>query len=149
VNISPAAIAAIRDHVSDWSPDDATILESLNAATVANPSPQPDIAKPVAESTFLTALTDTENQSLGKLLNWVNFGMVKADIEASNRVGIGLWCQVLPMLGLITAGEAAAIAADLSATIPDPSWPALVSWSSIHIGRDLDLSDIAASRPEQ
>jgi len=35
----------------------------------------------------------------------------------------------------------------VDAVVPDPSWPAQVSWAQLNIGRPLDASDIAASRP--
>jgi hypothetical protein len=148
MNPSPAAIAAIQGHVTTWTTQtDAQILADLNNAVIANPTPQGQTLKPVSESAFMALLTDPTNGSVLKLIDWVNFALLKADIEAANRVGIGLWCQVLPGKGFITTGEASAIVADLSATQPDPSWPSHVSWAYINIGRDLDLGDIAASRP--
>jgi hypothetical protein len=147
MNPSPQTIAAIQAKVTDWTPDDAAILASLKGEMVANPAAQGQTLKPVSESAFMSLLTDQVNGSVVKLLNWVNFAQLKADIESSNRTGIGLWCQVLPAVGLITADEAAAITADLSATQADPSWQAQLSWPLINIGRELDIEDIAASRP--
>lgn len=149
MNLSDAAVVLIREHITDWTLDDASILASLDAETLDNPAPQGRVAAPVYESALLGLLDDVANGSIVKLINWPNFGLLKSDIEAGNRDGIGLWCQALTLAGIITQGECGAILSYIGSTIPDPAWPAKVSWASVNIGRPLDLEDIAASRPEQ
>jgi len=147
-NPSPAAIAAIQAHVTDWGPDDQAIADALNVPDQPNPAAQGVIDNPLYESALLSLLTDATNGSLVKLISWPNFGLLKTDIEAQNRDGVGLWCQALTAAGIITVGECGAIEAYIGGTQPDPSWPPQISWAQAVIGRDLDSNDIAASRPE-
>jgi hypothetical protein len=147
VHPSPLAIASIRAKVTDWTPSDATIAASLNTPSIANPTPQGQIAAPVYESELLGTLTDQGNGSLVKLINWPNFGLLKADIEIQNRAGIGLWCQALTLAGYITQGEASAIVTYLGSAVADPSYQTLLSWAQVNLGRPVDADDITASRP--
>lgn len=81
---------------------DADALAYLKAKRTAGPVP-------MYESELAGLLTDGANNSLVKLLNYVNFGLVKADIEAQNRAGVALWAGKLALLGILTAAEASAI----------------------------------------
>ena len=101
---------------------------SVPEGTIANPvTVAPQVPAPVYESAFMGLLTDSSNNSVVKLATWSNFGLLKADIEASNRPGLGIWCQVLTKAGFMTAGEASAIIAYLSSTVADPNWSATVA----------------------
>lgn len=146
-NPSPAAIAAIRSHVADWGPDDPAIADDLDTPSIANPVPQGTVPNPLYESALLSLLTDAVNGSLVKLINWPNFGLLKADIEAQNRDGVLLWCQALTAAGILTQGECEAIATYVGGTQADPDYQSLLSWAQVHIGRPVDSEDIAASRP--
>lgn len=146
-NPSPAAIAAIQDHVIDWGPTDAVIATSLNEPAITNPTPQGVIPNPLYESALLPLLNDPANGSLGKLVLWTNFGLLKSDIRAGNRDGVLLWCQILTAVGYITMGECQAIEAYVAGTQADPVWQAQISWAQVNIGRSVDSDDIAASRP--
>lgn len=106
---------------------DAQRLDLLNIPSmVANPVAQPQIPRTMEESDLAGLLTDQANGSLKQLLNWVNFGLLKADIDNQNHAGVGIWAMKCEMLGLITTAEAVAVQAYAAETIPDPSWPAQV-----------------------
>lgn len=145
---SPAAVTAIRAHVSDWTPTDAQIVAALNTPAIANPTPQPSIPAPLTEDGLAGLLTDATNGSIARLVNYVNYGLVQADILAGNRARIGGWAGKLAVAGIITVGEATAIGAALAATVPDPAWPALISWAVANLGRPVDADDVATSRPQ-
>lgn len=148
-NISPAAIALIQAHIADWTPDDATILASLSVAAIANPTAQPTIGNPIYESELMGRLSAA---SLCNIRGYANLASLKADIAVSNVDGLLHWFGLLAITtesipGVITSDEATALSGYIMGTQLDPAWPALVSWAHINIGRELDLSDIAASRP--
>jgi hypothetical protein len=144
---SAAAIAAIKAHVTDWSPTDAAIVANLNLPTIANPvSVVPQVLPIIDASSLMSHLTDPNNGSIGKVANWPNLNLLTNDIEIQNRSGIGLWAFVLTAFGAITSGERTAINAYLASTIADPNWPSLVSWSSINLGRSVDSDDIQTAR---
>lgn len=149
MNITPQAIALIRAHVESWTGDDATIRDALNDPVVDNPTPQANVPRVLYESELATLLNDPDNGSLVKLLNWVNFGLVKADIASQNRAGIALWAGELELLGILTAGEAAAVQGYALTPIPDPAYRAQIGWAEANIGRSVDLADIRAARPQE
>lgn len=148
-NPSFDAIVAIRARVTNWSQSIDSVVAFLNApdAAFSNPSPQGQVAAVISESALLSLLTDPNNGSIVKLNNWVNFSLLKSDIEGQNRIGIGLWCQILPLLGLITQGEATAIINYIQSTEPDPTWSPTISWAQATLGRPVDFFDVAAARP--
>lgn len=146
-NPSPAAIAAIKAVVIDWGPTDQAIADTLNTPDRANPVAQGVIDNPLYESALLSLLTDATNNSLVKLINWPNFGLLKADIKAQNRDGVSLWCQALTLAGIITQAECGSISTYVTGTQADPNWQSQISWAQAVIGRAVDSDDIAASRP--
>lgn len=146
MNISPAAITIIQAHVRDWMPDDAAILADLSTPTIANPTPQDQTLKVLSGITTLGLLSSASQSAVVKL---PLASTILEAINGQNRTAVNDFAMALAGAGTITVAEAGAIIGSLSATEPDPSWPAKVSWAQINIGRELDLSDIAASRPEQ
>ncbi len=86
----------------------------------------PLIAAPVYESNLLGLLTDPANGSLGKVFNWPNFGLLKADIDTQNRPSLIRWAESLAAVGIITAGEASAIISAINSQISDPAWTATI-----------------------
>ncbi|MDR3634343.1 MAG: hypothetical protein P4L84_11110 [Isosphaeraceae bacterium] len=155
MNPSPSAITAIEAFAAalsgGWAAHtDAQVLSAIQAATVANPiAVAAQLPNVLDESALIGLLNDPSNGSLAKLLNWVNFGLVKADIDASNRTGVDLWAQKLQLLSIITAGEAGNITTYLAGTTADPSWTATVRWDVGTLGRTIDLADVIAARAAQ
>jgi hypothetical protein len=143
-NPSPQAVAKIRARVSDWSPDDAAIAESLNRPSLPN---RPQVPVPLVEDTLADYLTDAANGSLVKLLNWPNYGRLADDIRSGDHAKVARWAPRLVVAGIITPGEAQALVGYINSTVPDPSWPAQISWAMAAIGRPVDASDVAAARP--
>jgi hypothetical protein len=158
MNPTPAAITTIRTKVSalsgGWAgnADNALLATALNTEQVDNPVAQPTVPRVMYESELAAILSDPTkdsdptNGSLAKLLNWTNFGLVKADIVANNLVGIALWATELELLGILTSAQKAAVQA-YTEPIPDPNWTAQVSWAQANLGRPVDAADIAAARP--
>jgi hypothetical protein len=152
---SPAAIAAIQAKVASlpggWSAYTDVQLAAdsgpLNTPSVANPNPQGAVPNPIGESALIPLLDDPNNGSLAKLQNYVNLALVKADIDSGNRAGVLLWAQKLPLVGVITTGEAENITSYVNGTMPDPNWTAEISWAVANIFRPVDTSDVAAARP--
>jgi hypothetical protein len=156
MNPSPAAVAWVQAQNPSWSTQtDAQIAVTLNAATADNPLEQGQVAVVIDESALLAKLIDPSNGSLAKLLNWPNFDLLKADIDAGNVVGIEKWCAVLSATDpgtatspFITQGEAAAIVAYVTSTVADPDWASTVPAPVAALGRSLDAADVAVARPQ-
>jgi hypothetical protein len=143
---SSAAVAAIRAKVADWIPDDATIAAGLNARDADNPRPAAMIPAPITFAGVFVLLAG--GLSLGRIRDLSTGADLIAKVHAGDRAGIANW---LPALRadpeVITAEQAQAVMALLQSTVADPSWPPLLSWAEIHIGRSLDPSDISEARP--
>ena len=96
------ALRSYVDSREDWAEyDDAAKVVALN--TYKGKIPQP-----IYESDLIAVLS---TESIGQVLNWSNYGLVKADIDRQNQVGLKLWAMVLVPMGKINAEEAAAITA--------------------------------------
>lgn len=143
-NPSPAAIALIREQVTDWSPDDATIVADLNAPSIANPTPQPTIAKPFAARDLMGVL---DSAAKTKLLTLPSLARLLDDIEAGAIEPLENWAGMLATGSIITQEQAGSLMAVLHATETDPNWPEQISWAEAVIGRPVDADDIAAARP--
>jgi hypothetical protein len=147
---SPAAIAAIRAAVADWSADDATIAADLNARTVPNPDPEPPpVPAPVDEGALLT-LIQSDPATVDRLNDYSHLDRVLDALEGGNRTSIGRWFVLLtsgsaPVIG---PDMAARVQAALGATAPDPSWTPDLPWATATLGRPVDADDVAAARPE-
>jgi hypothetical protein len=144
-NPSPEAISAIRAEVSDWTSDDASIAASLDAPTIANPAPRPTVPVALTVSGVLGALSA---ESKAKLHTVAFVPAIRDAINAQDRAACGLWAQILMDGGVITPAEGQALMGLLSATQPDPSWPAEISWAESTLGRLVDPEDVAAARPQ-
>lgn len=146
MNPSPSAIAWLKTVDTDPSIDAATLAATLNAPSIANPTAQASVSVVLSESALLALLTDPTNGSAVKLVNYVNLASVLADIDTNNHGATTLWGEKLAIAGIITTGEASAIASYIATPIPDPSWPSLISPAIANIGRAVDVSDIATER---
>lgn len=99
---------------------DADVLAYLNAASIIdNPEPQGQVARVMAESDIAGLIS---TNSLKAVLNWLNFALVKRDIEENNHVGVALWAMKLALLALITADEATAVQGYATTPVQDPDW---------------------------
>ena len=68
-------------------------------------------------------------------------------VRTQDRAAAANWITLAFVGGDITDAERTAILAKVSATVPDPDWPAQISWSAATLGRPVDAEDVAASRP--
>ncbi len=144
MNPSPAAIAAIRAQVTDWTPNDTTIAANLNAPTVANPVSQATVSKPFGPADLIGCLdAATLSKLTGKptIVAIVQAALVQDRPTLTALVALGV------AAGDLTTTQQSAIDAVLAASIPDPSWQAQIGWAQANLGRPVDSSDIAASRP--
>jgi hypothetical protein len=141
---SPDAAAKIRSEVTDWTPSDAAIAAGLNRPSIANPTPQPVVPTPFTTSQVFGAVAPS---SLAKLNSIAFLPDIRDKIAANDRPACGLYAGLLMAGGVITQPDYGAIMAIFNATGPDPAWPAQISWAVAHLGRPVDPSDIAASRP--
>lgn len=142
---SPKAIDAIRSRVADWTPDDRTIADSLNEPTVPNPTLQPTVPKPYRTRDLMEAL---DTAAIAKIKALPSLGRLLDDIAKGEPDQLENWISLLQSDGTIDQDQAGALYAIVHGTEPDPDWPANVSWAEVTIGRAVDESDIAASRPE-
>jgi hypothetical protein len=144
MNPSPAAVAWIKAQSPNWAQTDSQIAASLNAATVANPvQAAPQIPNAISESALMGTLSQASQTAL---LNWVNLGLVKADVESQNRVGLLLWATKLVLAGVITSADATALTTYLNGTTADPSWTATIPAPIAALGRLVDADDISVAR---
>jgi hypothetical protein len=141
---TPAAIAAIRSRVTDWTPADSAIAAALNTPAIANPKPQGRVAKPFAATDLLPLL---DRATLAGLLGVPVFATILDAINAGSITACNAWVATLALAGLISPAQASGLTSVINATQPDPAWPALASWASINLGRPADSADIAESRP--
>lgn len=144
MNPSPAAIALIRERVTDWTPDDASIAAMLNVPSVANPTQRPTVAKPFTARDLMGVLGQPEQ---AKLLMLPSLARLLDDIVTGSLVPLENWVIMLRSGDFITQEQAAGLFAIIQATEPDPSWQPQISWAEAVIGRLVDADDIAAARP--
>lgn len=145
MNPSPSAIASIRARITDWSPSDSTIAAALNAPSIANPTPQPQLPKPFSFGDVMGCL---DSGSIAKIRDLATGIDLINKINAGDVVGIGHWIIALQAgTPLITSDQATAVTAVITATIGDPTWSAQLSWAAVNLGRPADAADLAASRP--
>lgn len=141
---SPDAIKAIRAKVSDWKPDNATIADSLNTPSIANPvTVAAQIPRPFTASEVLGSLLP---ETLPKLLAVAFLPDIRDKIQANDPVACNLYATLLYGGGVITEAERDSILAIVSATHSDPTWQPLVPWSVVTLGREVDAEDVAESR---
>jgi len=141
---NPAVIAAIRGRVVDWTPTNAQIAATLNTANIANPTARLNVPKPMTTAALLGLIV---NANKAKVYGRAVLSDLRGDIRAGDRTGVKSWFGLALVAADITSAEYTALVAEVDAVVPDPSWPAQVSWAQLNIGRPLDASDIAASRP--
>lgn len=143
-NPTPAAIAAIRARVSDWTPGDQQIADALNVADQANPIPAPPIPKPMDSETLLGKIS---NVAKGKVYRQPAIVGLQNSIHSGDRKAVKSWFALALVGGDIGQAEYNDLVTEIDATIPDPRWPDKVSWAQINLGRPADAADIAAARP--
>lgn len=145
MNPSAEAVAAIRQHVADWTPTDADIAAALNAPAIDNdPGTRPTVAKPISVSSLMGMVSSASRARIYDRPGVVAF---RDDMTRGDRAAVANWFVMAHDAGDLSDAEYAALMAELQATQPDPAWPAKVSWAQVHIGRPVDAQDIAASRP--
>lgn len=150
MNPSPAAVAAIQTYAAalsgGWAGNaDDAILAAANAPSVANPTPQPTVAKPY---TYVDLLGHLSAGSIAKLVVLPSLPTIVDSINAGNLLACQRWIATLVAGAIITGDEATALGGVMAATEPDPAFPARISWAEADIGRPLDLSDISEARPQ-
>lgn len=162
MNPTPAAVAAIRAQVSDWTPTDAAIAATLNAAKVANPTPRPTVVVPFTAADALALLSPA---SVANVLALPGFDRAVRPLldaplkDQSTLTGLRRWAGAYLKAGRITRAEFDALAAPapvaatdaptglLNKNQPDPAWPKLIGWARAELGRDADADDVAKARP--
>lgn len=148
MNPTPQAIAAIETYVAGlsggWAGNtDSQVATAANLPAVANPAPRATVPTPF---TLAGLLGQLGSASLEHLASFTGLAQLQADVNAQNIPNCVAWCGFLAAAAVITSGEAAAIAAIVTATELDPSWPVTVGWAQATIGRPLDLNDSAIAR---
>jgi hypothetical protein len=157
MNPSTPAITAIRARVTDWTPDNPTIAASLNTPSVANPVPvAPTVLKPFATADLMGKVVlpagdpnagQPDAVALSKIYDRPAVVAFRDDCVKQDRSAVGAWLQLAFLSGDISQAQYAAMVGVIQATQPDPSWAAQISWAVATLGRPVDASDIAASRP--
>jgi hypothetical protein len=148
VNPTPNAMAWINAYADGlsggWaSNNDAAIVASANAATIANPTPQGTVPAGYTPQSLLALLSATSAANLDGFAGLQ--GLFDA-IGSGDSAGILSAVALLEATGKVQASEAAAIEAALSATVPDPSWPPKIGVAQASIGRPVDAADVAEAR---
>lgn len=135
--------AAIKAAVSDWAGTNAEIAAELNARTVPNPTPAPQVA-PALDALALVQLLGAE--SLEKLERAGLIPSILADIRTQDRDALGGWVVYCAARGHITPDEAKAIGAAAQAMVDAPDWPVELPWASVTLGREVDADDVKLAR---
>lgn len=139
------ATELIRQHVDDWTPSDAEITATLNAATVPNPVPQQDVPRRLVKMEVLALLSDA---SKVKVLNYPNLDLVYRSFDAQDHASCSSWIQALYVVGAITAQEAGAALAHVGGTVPDPDYQENIPAPLLWFGRMVTAEDVYNARPE-
>lgn len=139
MNCTPNVIAQVTAYVVDKTQPLATILAALNAPAYDNPTPQAQIATPFDFSVVAPLIGAA---SMGKLATYIHFNQIIADMRNRDRDAIMLWASALAAAQIITLDETTAIQKMLTATVPDPTWQARLSWSQLNLGDVLTQQDI-------
>lgn len=147
---SPAAITAVIAFVqarpNGFADDDATILAALNAPSISNPIPQPTVRKDWNLSQLFGMVSAA---SLGNISKLPYLEAVRSDLDNHDYDRVIGWAQLITAGGTITPTELGTIETNLTATEPDPSWAAQVSWAQVNLGRDARAEDVQAARLPQ
>lgn len=145
-NPSPQAVAAIRAHVPEiggWGQGNDSLVQKLNATDQANPTTRLTVAKPLDTASLLGKLSKVAK---GKVYGRPAIIGLQADIRSGNRVAVKNWFGLAYEADDISGAEYASLIAEVDATIPDPAWPATISWAQATLGRPVDLDDVATAR---
>ena len=148
MNPSPNAIAWIKAFAAaldgGWAGNsDAVILAAANLPSGANPVPQGQVPTPYHFADLLAGLSAS---SIANLKNFPTLGLVIEQVNSGDLAASAAWITFFVVAALITTAEAAAISATVTATIPDPAWPAEIGAAAAALGRDLDLHDVLTAR---
>jgi hypothetical protein len=143
---TPQAIALIGAKVDalpgGWAGNsDAQVVAALNAPSVANPTPQGTVPKPFVAADLVDAAAQGSRAALASFVTGAAPFIIAQD-AAHLAAGI----DALVSCGTITSGDAAAMKAVLTATQPDPSYPAQIGWAQANLGRPLDQLDASVAR---
>lgn len=147
MNPTPAAITLIQGYISGmsgaWTNADSVIVAAMNAPSITNPSPQGTVPVPYSSAQLLGCLSQG---SAANLAAFPAIDQLYQDIQANNSANVAATVALLAAAGKIQSSEATAIEAILSATQPNPSWPAQIGWAQANLGRPVDSQDIEAAR---
>jgi len=148
MNPSPAAITWIQGYVEaltgSWSGNtDRTVVSSANSPTITNPQSAPTVPVPYTAAGLLSLLS---SGSIANLAAFPAIHDVFDDVAAQNTPNLLAAVGLLEAAGKITINEAAAITSALTATEPQPGWPAQIGAAQANLGRLLDASDVAMAR---
>jgi hypothetical protein len=147
VNPTPDQVLKIKSFVAalpgGWSNGDAAIRAAMAASTVANPTQRATVAKPFALAALLGALSGASQANLNSVPGQAQ---LIQDIRANDAASCLNWVAFLSGTAKITAQEAAALAAIVQATEPDPAWTSTLPWDVANLGRPCDDFDLEAAR---
>ena len=148
-NPSPSVITALDAKVptlsGGWTGNtDAAIAGLLNATSIANPLPQATVPKPFTVAQVFGLLSGASVANL-KTVPYVPD--IRDKVQANDIPGCVLYLNLLLAGSVITQAEHDLILAAVTATQPDPSYQAQISWAVATINRPIDAADVAAARP--
>jgi hypothetical protein len=148
MNPSDTAIAWIKSYVASLSDSwagntDRDVVTAANTPSIANPAPQGTVPKPYTAASLLGLFSQASAASVEGFPALQ--GLFDA-ISAQDGASIAAAVALLEASGRVQPSEAAAITAAVTATEPDPSYPALIGAAQSHIGRTLDIDDVATAR---
>lgn len=148
MNPTPAALAWIDTYAAGlaggWASNgNAAILAAANAATVANPVPQPTVPAGYTPQSLLSLLSAT---SAANVESFAGLQGLFDAINAANGPGILAALALLQASGKVQSSEVTAIEGAIAATVPSPSWPSKVGAAQAALGRPLDAADLAIAR---
>ena len=142
MNINQDFINKIDAKVPDKNQTAEAVVAYLNTRDIDNPI----ITAPhiLPTFTFTQIATLISSPSMIKLVDYIHFNQVIADIRAMDHAAVGLWATALAAASYMTSEEKDAIIALVSTATDDPNWTEHISWSEQTFGAQVTVADIEA-----
>lgn len=149
MNPSQEAILWIRSYVDSlqggWSGlSNQEIVSAANELTVTNPVSPELVPVPFTEDQILGEISDAAGVAI---LQQPALPMIMEAIESNDIPSCLRWIAWLAKAQILSAAEAQALQAVVTATQDDPTWKPQIGAAQANIGRPLDLDDVSKARP--
>jgi hypothetical protein len=146
MNPTPEQITLIATRIAGNSTPAPELVTELNAATQPNPTPIAMLSRFLKKDDLIAQLSV---ESSTKVLTFPNLELVFQSFDMQDHVSCVAWVYTLCVMmepHLITYSEMQTLVELIQTPVPDPNYVPLLSWSHIHLGREITEQDINATR---